>query len=58
LQNETGILVNPYSSKEVLDGIDLLLDKYAQFSKSAYEWSLQHTWPNISNRYLEAIIDD
>jgi len=58
IQNETGILVNPYSSKEVLDGIDLLLDKYAQFAKSAYEWSLQHTWPNISNRYLEAIIDD
>jgi len=58
VQNKTGVLVNPYSEKEILNGINLLLEQRKYLSQNAVVWALEHNWTKISDRYLKAIIND
>jgi len=55
VHNKTGLLTDPYSIEEILNGINLLLQKRVEFSTNAYKWALEHSWSNISNQYLKAI---
>ena len=55
VQNKTGKLVNPYSPEEVLDAINQILNNKEKFSLNAIEWSHQHTWKIIVNKYLQII---
>ena len=57
VKDKTGVLVDPYSSKEILEGINLLLQNNEELSKNTIVWALQHCWDDISDRYLKAIID-
>ena len=56
IQNKTGVLVDPYSNEEILDGLDILLKQRKHFSQNAVAWALEHNWEKISDRYLKAII--
>ena len=55
---KTGVLVNPYSSADIVNGLNLILGKYEQYSKDAYNWSLEHSWYKITENYLKVIIDE
>jgi len=57
-QYQTGALVNPYSKKEIVDGIDWLLQRKNELSQKTVDWAFEHSWSNISKRYLKVIIDD
>ena len=58
VQNKTGVLVNPSSSKDIINGLNSILEKYEQYSKNAYKWSLDHSWYKIAGNYLKVIIDE
>ena len=57
VNKKTGILADPFSINEIIDGIDLILQKRDEFSKNVINWALEHSWSNISNQYLKAIIN-
>ncbi len=58
VQNKTGILVNPFSSTDIINGLNSILEKYSQYSKEAYKWSLEHSWYKIADNYLKVILDE
>ena len=57
VNKKTGILADPFSINEIIDGIDLILQKRDEYSKNLINWALEHSWSNISNQYLKAIIN-
>ena len=58
LNNQTGILVNPYSINEIVEGIGLLFDTPNKFKIQAVKWAVEHSWDKISKKYLKVIIND
>jgi len=58
VQKKTGVLVDPYSNEEILNGIDLLLEQKKYLSQNASVWALEHNWAQISDQYLKAIMND
>ena len=57
VQYETGVLVNPYSSSDILVGIDKLLEENKQYSNNAKRWAIKHSWDNITKKYLEILMN-
>ena len=55
VHNKTGKLVNPYSSEEILDAINQILNNKEKFSLDAIEWAHRHNWENIVSQYLQVI---
>ena len=55
--DNTGFLVSPFSDTEILNGIDLVLQKKENLSRNAVKWANKHSWENVSNRYIHTILD-
>lgn len=55
VNRKTGMLVNPYSINEILDAIEHIMKNREKLSINAVKWANQHTWGNISKRYLNVI---
>lgn len=51
----TGILINPYSIDEITQGIKDIIENRKKLSKNAITWAHEHSWENISVKYIEAI---
>tara|TARA_B100001250_G_scaffold413708_1_gene448740 strand:- start:4005 stop:5114 length:1110 start_codon:yes stop_codon:yes gene_type:complete len=57
-QNKTGILVDPYCSKEILSSIDNILSNKQFFSKNSKAWAKEHFWNNITEKYLKVMFNE
>lgn len=55
--NKTGILVDPYSSVEIIDAMKLILDNHGYYGERAKDWASKHSWENIADKYLKVIFN-
>ena len=58
VNNQTGILVDPYSTKEIVEGIGLLIETPDKFKIQTAKWALDHSWDKITNKYFKVMIND
>ena len=58
VNNQTGILVNPYSIKEIVEGIGLLVETPDKFKIQTAKWAEEHSWDKITNKYFKVMIND
>ena len=58
VNNQSGILVNPHSIKEIVEGIGLLFDTPDKFKMQTVKWAVEHSWDKITNKYFKVIIND
>ena len=57
IHKTTGILINPYSIDEIVQGIKDIIANREILSNNAIDWTHEHSWDNISSRYLKVVID-
>jgi len=55
IHKTTGILINPYSIDEIVQGIKDIIANRKKLSENAINWAHEHSWDNISVKYIEAI---
>lgn len=55
VHGSTGILINPYSIDEIVQGIKKILENRKKLSENAITWAHEHSWDNILVKYIEAI---
>ena len=55
VHNNTGIMIDPYSIDEIVEGIKDIIANRAILSNNAIDWAHEHNWDKISLKYLEAI---
>ena len=52
---KTGVLVNPYSSRDILDAIDFVLNNQKRLSNNAIKWAKMHNWKDIGKKYSSVL---
>ena len=55
VHESTGILINPYSIDEIVQGIEKILENRKKLSENAINWAHEHSWDKISLKYIDAI---
>ena len=55
VHNNTGIMIDPYSIDEIVEGIKDIIANRAILSNNAIDWAHEHNWDKISLKYIEAI---
>lgn len=58
VNNKTGILVDPYSTKAIVEGIELLYEMPDKFTTQTVKWALDHSWDKITDKYLKVMINE
>lgn len=58
VNNKTGILVDPYSNKEIVEGIELLYEMADNFTMQTLKWAEEHSWDKITNEYFKVLFND
>ena len=58
VNSKTGILVDPYSTKEIVEGIELLYEMPNKFTTQTVKWALDHSWDKITDKYLKVMINE
>jgi len=57
VNKKTGLLIDPYSIEEIVEGIEHLFQNKNKYSQDVRTWALDHNWSNISDKYLKVIMD-
>ena len=57
VNKKTGLLIDPYSVEEIVEGIEHLFQNKNKYSQDVRTWALDHNWSNISDKYLKVIMD-
>lgn len=52
---KTGLLVNPYNSREVTSAVKTIMDNYSHFSENAKAWAVQHDWKKVVKEYVAVL---
>ena len=58
VNSKTGILVDPYSTKEIVEGIELLYEMPNKFTTQTVKWALDQSWDKITDKYLKVMINE
>ena len=45
-------------NREIVEGIELLYEMPNKFSTQTVKWALDHSWDNITNKYLKVMINE
>lgn len=53
LTGYNGVLVNPKSSTEIAESIELILNNFDKFSDQSRDWAQKHQWEQIFPKYLK-----